>query len=103
MGAIVAIFLIRNNFSLSILIVMSRGDRRRWTRLYPRRFQHRLPSRASAVRELLKRGLAVDAIDLETAGRQSSSFGIVNDDRHEAEGTQRNRVPSAPMDRRRQR
>jgi hypothetical protein len=50
------------------------------------RFLHRMPSRASAVRELLKRGLAVDGIDLETAGRQSSSFGIINDDRHEAQG-----------------
>lgn len=41
------------------------------------RFRRRMPSRASAVRELLKRGLAVEGIDFETTGRQSSSFGIL--------------------------
>ena len=44
------------------------------------RFQHRMPSRASAVRELLKRGLAVEGIDLDTLGRQSSSFGVLGDE-----------------------
>jgi hypothetical protein len=43
------------------------------------RFEHRMPSRASAIRELLKRGLAVDGIDLDTAGRQSASFGVLID------------------------
>jgi hypothetical protein len=38
-----------------------------------------MPSRAAAIRELLKRGLAVEGIDLETAGKQSSSFGILTD------------------------
>jgi hypothetical protein len=28
---------------------------------------------------LLKRGLAVDGIDLDTAGRQSASFGVLID------------------------
>jgi hypothetical protein len=41
------------------------------------RFEHRMPSRASAIRELLKRGLAVDGIDLDTVGRQSASFGVL--------------------------
>lgn len=41
------------------------------------RFQHRMPSRASAIRELLKRGLAVEGINLETLGRQSASFGVL--------------------------
>jgi hypothetical protein len=41
------------------------------------RFSQRMPSRASAIRELLKRGLAVEGIDLETAGKQSSSFGVL--------------------------
>lgn len=41
------------------------------------RFANRMPSRAAAVRELLKRGLAVDGIDLETDGRQSASFGVI--------------------------
>jgi hypothetical protein len=44
------------------------------------RFRRRMPSRASAVRELLKRGLAVEGIDLETARRQSSSFGVLTDE-----------------------
>lgn len=45
------------------------------------RFQHRMPSRASAIRELLKRGLAVEGTDLDTLGRQSSSFGVLTDER----------------------
>jgi hypothetical protein len=45
------------------------------------RFQHRMPSRASAVRELLKRGLLVEGIDLDTDRRQSSSFGVLADER----------------------
>lgn len=45
------------------------------------RFQHRMPSRASAVRELLKRGLLVEGLDLDTDRRQSSSFGVLADER----------------------
>ena len=41
------------------------------------RFAHRLPSRAAAIRELLKRGLAAEGIDLVTAGRHSASFGVL--------------------------
>ena len=41
------------------------------------RFSHRMPSRAAAIRELLKRGLAVEGIDLETSGKQSSNFGVL--------------------------
>ncbi len=41
------------------------------------RFQHRMPSRASAIRELLKRGLLFEGIDLDTVGRQSASFGVL--------------------------
>ena len=43
------------------------------------RFAQRMPSRASAIRELLKRGLQVEGIDLETAGKQSASFGVLTD------------------------
>ena len=43
------------------------------------RFERRMPSRAAAVRELLKRGLAVEGIDLDTAGKQSASFGVLGD------------------------
>ena len=41
------------------------------------RFARRMPSRAAAVRELLRLGLAAEGIDLAAAGRQSSSFGLL--------------------------
>jgi hypothetical protein len=44
------------------------------------RFQNRMPSRASAIRELLKRGLAVDGVDLDTIGRHSWSFGVLTEE-----------------------
>ena len=43
------------------------------------RFAKRMPSRASAIRELLKRGLAADGFDAAVAGEQSKSFGVVPD------------------------
>ena len=43
------------------------------------RFTRRMPSRAAAIRELLKRGLAVEGIDLDTDGKVSSSFGVLNE------------------------
>ncbi len=43
------------------------------------RFARRMPSRAAAIRELLRRGLAVDGIELETAGKQSSRFGVLGE------------------------
>jgi hypothetical protein len=43
------------------------------------RFTRRMPSRAAAIRELLKRGLTVEGIDLETDGRQSASFGVLSE------------------------
>ena len=43
------------------------------------RFGRRMPSRAAAIRELLKRGLAVEGIISETDGKQSSSFGVLDD------------------------
>jgi hypothetical protein len=42
------------------------------------RFKKRMPSRASAVRELLKRGLAAEGFGLATVGAKSSSFGVTN-------------------------
>lgn len=42
------------------------------------RFSRRMPSRAAAVRELLKRGLAADGFDEAAAGDQSSSFGVTD-------------------------
>jgi hypothetical protein len=41
------------------------------------RFATRMPSRAAAVRELLRRGLAVEGLNLGTAGKHSASFGVL--------------------------
>jgi hypothetical protein len=40
------------------------------------RFKKRMPSRASAVRELLKRGLAAEGFSLAAVGAKSSDYGV---------------------------
>ena len=40
------------------------------------RFAKRMPSRAAAVRELLKRGLAAEGFDLALGGSKSEDFGV---------------------------
>jgi hypothetical protein len=42
------------------------------------RFACRMPSRAAAVRELLKRGLAAEGIDLADGKMRSRDFGVVD-------------------------
>ncbi|WP_199092181.1 hypothetical protein [Bosea sp. ASV33] len=42
------------------------------------RFAKRMPSRAAAVRELLRRGLTAEGFDLAGEGVQSKQFGIVD-------------------------
>ena len=44
------------------------------------RFDKRMPSRASAVRELLRRGLAADGFDLAADGTKSQDFGVISDE-----------------------
>jgi hypothetical protein len=41
------------------------------------RFEHRMPSRAAAVRELLRRGLATAGVVLENAGIKSGDYGVL--------------------------
>jgi hypothetical protein len=41
------------------------------------RFERRMPSRAAAVRELLKRGLAAEGFDAADGGSKSQDFGVV--------------------------
>jgi len=41
------------------------------------RFAHRMPSRAAAVRELLKRGLAAEGWAIGKAGATSKSYGVI--------------------------
>jgi hypothetical protein len=42
------------------------------------RFMKRMPSRASAIRELLKRGLAAEGFDLAEEGSKSRDFGLMD-------------------------
>jgi hypothetical protein len=41
------------------------------------RFSKRMPSRASAIRELLRRGLQADGFDAADDGSRSKDFGVV--------------------------
>ena len=43
------------------------------------RFETRMPSRAAAVRELLRRGLAAEGFMRADAGVKSQSFGVLED------------------------
>jgi hypothetical protein len=51
------------------------------------RFQARMPSRAAAVRELLKRGLAAEGFDHATFGKKSSDYGVGGDGSSGADGS----------------
>ena len=44
------------------------------------RFKKRMPSRASAVRELLRRGLAAEGFELAEEGIKSQDFGLIDGD-----------------------
>jgi hypothetical protein len=44
------------------------------------RFQRRMPSRAAAVRELLKRGLAVEGVVIKEGRSKSGDFNVVDGD-----------------------
>ena len=43
------------------------------------RFVTRMPSRASAIRELLKRGLAAEGFESASRGTKSEQFGVIAD------------------------
>lgn len=43
------------------------------------RFKGRMPSRAAAIRELLKRGLGAEGFDLVEGGSKSQDFGVMGD------------------------
>ena len=42
------------------------------------RFVRRMPSRAAAIRELLRRGLAAEGVNLAQVGKRSSQFGVLD-------------------------
>lgn len=50
------------------------------------RFRSRMPSRASAVRELLKRGLAAEGFDAAAFGAKSEDFGVTGSDPERRDG-----------------
>ena len=50
------------------------------------RFGKRMPSRASAVRELLRRGLAAEGFLSADEGSKSGDFGVISDDSRESTG-----------------
>jgi hypothetical protein len=50
------------------------------------RFQNRMPSRAAAVRELMKRGLGAEGFSAANAGTKSSSFGVLGAPSAERQG-----------------
>jgi len=43
------------------------------------RFRKRMPSRAAAVRELLKRGLAAEGFETASFGSKSADYGVLSD------------------------
>ena len=43
------------------------------------RFRKRMPSRAAAVRELLKRGLTAEGFTIAEAGTKSQEFGLIDE------------------------
>ena len=43
------------------------------------RFKRRMPSRAAAIRELLRRGLAADGFAIAIDGSKSKQFGVTGD------------------------
>ena len=51
------------------------------------RFSRRMPSRAAAVRELMKRGLAAEGFVAAGAGTKSADYGVVAHDGDGKDGT----------------
>lgn len=50
------------------------------------RFEHRMPSRAAAVRELLRHGLATIGAVLDNAGVKSGDYGVLKSPKTAANG-----------------
>ena len=50
------------------------------------RFERRMPSRASAIRELLKRGLAAEGIEISPARTKSRDYGVLESPKPRRQG-----------------
>ncbi len=55
------------------------------------RFGKRMPSRAAAVRELLKRGLAAEGFKLADGETKSADFGVLGQNDHGGDGADRDK------------
>jgi hypothetical protein len=44
------------------------------------RFSRRMPSRAAAIRDLLRRGLVAEGVELADAGKASSNYGVLGNE-----------------------
>jgi hypothetical protein len=53
------------------------------------RFEHRMPSRAAAARELLKRDLATEGFESADVRTKSKNFGVVSASSHRARAQSR--------------
>jgi len=60
------------------------------------RFKSRMPSRASAIRELLKRGLAAEGFPQAGAGERSMDFGVTGNRVSDSGGKGNAAPPAAP-------
>lgn len=60
------------------------------------RFQKRMPSRAAAVRELLKRGLVAEGFAAAASGQHSKDFGVFSSGRSGEATFDDARAPAAP-------
>ena len=57
------------------------------------RFKERMPSRAAAVRELLKRGLAAEGYPIAMHGSKSTDYGVINHADGDGDGSAAARKP----------
>ena len=53
------------------------------------RFMRRMPSRASAIRELLKRGLAGEGIEVPNSRAKSREYGVIDSPKPQKQGRTR--------------
>lgn len=58
------------------------------------RFKTRMPSRAAAIRELLRRGLAAEEASLAAFGEKSSNYGVTDHGRMNAGSSANDRKPT---------
>ena len=57
------------------------------------RFKQRMPSRAAAVRELMKRGLAAEGFAAAVFGTKSSDYGVTGNSPNEGAGASNGKTP----------